>query len=85
MNPLGKKKLLIVEDDKVISHIYNFKFREAGFLVDSASDGPMALEKLRENPPDILLLDLLLPKLNGVEVLKQIRSQPKSFLPLRFA
>ncbi len=78
MKPLSKKKLLIVEDDQVISYIYNFKFREAGFVVELAGDGQMALDKLRDELPDVILLDLLLPKLNGIEVLKQIRAESRS-------
>ena len=69
-------KLLIVEDDRTVSEIYSNLSHKNGFEVLVARDGEEALECLRQHHPDIVLLDLLIPKVNGIEVLKQIRASP---------
>lgn len=68
-------KLLLVEDDAIIASIYQRKLKSADFDVTHAGDGEIAIEKLREDPPDIILLDLQLPKKNGIDVLTFLRSQ----------
>ncbi len=68
------KKILIVEDDTLISGVYATRFRAEGFEVSVAADGQAAIERLRSNLPDILLLDLQIPKISGIDVLKRIRS-----------
>ncbi len=70
------KKILLVEDDPFILDIYKQKFIQKGFTVELAMDGQMALDKIKDVMPDILVLDILLPKLDGWEVLKKIRSNP---------
>ncbi len=74
MNPM--KKILIVEDDAVITRIYERQFLLAGYNVEMAADGEVAVEKLKGLTPDLVMLDLQMPKMNGIEVLKFIRSQP---------
>lgn len=69
-------KLLIVEDDRIIASIYTHRFREEGFTVVHSADGQDALEKVIEFRPDAVLLDIMLPQVNGLEVLRQIRSEP---------
>jgi CheY-like chemotaxis protein len=69
------KRVLITEDDGLIAEIYRDSFDREGFSVEIASDGAIAIQRLKENPPDIVLLDLMMPNVNGVEVLKYIRSQ----------
>jgi two-component system alkaline phosphatase synthesis response regulator PhoP len=69
------KKILLVEDDPFILDIYNKKFTGAGFSVDVATDGQMALEKVKNSIPDLVVLDILLPKMDGWEVLRQMRQQ----------
>jgi CheY-like chemotaxis protein len=68
-------KILFVEDDLMIIRIYRGKFEAEGYEVDVANDGQSALEALKQSTPNLVVLDLQLPKLNGVEVLKYIRSQ----------
>jgi CheY-like chemotaxis protein len=70
------KKVLIIEDDLIVGNIYRNKFSVEGFEVDIAQDGLAGLEMLRKFRPDAVLLDLMLPKMTGVEVMKQIRSEP---------
>ena len=68
------KTILLVEDDPFILDIYVSQFKQKGFLVDVAKDGQTAMEKIKSNHPDILLLDILLPKINGIELLRMIRN-----------
>ncbi|MBI3874392.1 MAG: response regulator, partial [Verrucomicrobia bacterium] len=70
------KKIMIVEDDAVITRIYERQFLLAGYNVEMAADGEAAVEKLKGLTPDLVMLDLQMPKKNGIEVLKFIRSQP---------
>ncbi len=70
------KKILIVEDDAVITRIYERQFVLAGYEVALAGDGEKAIEMLKGVTPDLVMLDLQMPKANGVEVLKFIRSNP---------
>jgi len=68
------KNILLVEDDIFLVDIYKKKFSEAGFNVDVADDGEMALEKVKEIKPDIVLLDIILPNFDGWEILQKIRA-----------
>ncbi len=70
------KKILIVEDDLIVANIYRNKFSVEGYRVETALDGAAGLEKLRSFRPDAVLLDLVLPKMTGVELMKNIRSEP---------
>ena len=67
------KTILIVDDDKIISNIYKTRFRQEGFTAEVASDGEAAIAALQVVKPDLILLDLMLPKLSGLEVLKRLR------------
>ena len=71
------KKILIVEDDVFISEMYANKLQKAGFEVISVRDGQEAITKLEEIGPDLVLLDIVLPKIDGFEVLKTIKTDPK--------
>jgi DNA-binding response OmpR family regulator len=68
------KSILIVEDDPLVADVYSQKLREEGFLVDVAADGKAGLERFHNRRVDLVLLDLLLPEIDGVKVLKQIRT-----------
>ena len=70
-----KKKVLLVEDEKSISDILAFNLRKAGFAPDCAYDGEEALRKALTEPYDIVLLDIMLPKLDGFKVLEGIRTR----------
>src|SRR3954468_4434232 len=69
------KRVLITEDDALMAEIYRDSFEREGFSAEIAPDGAIAIQRLNGNPPDIVLLDLMMPKFNGVEVLKYIRSK----------
>ncbi len=68
------KNILLVEDDPFLVDIYANQFKKDGFLVEIAIDGQMALDKIKNHYPDVLVLDIMLPKINGWELLKAIRS-----------
>jgi CheY-like chemotaxis protein len=70
------KTIFLVEDDPVVVKVYGAKFEREGFHVEVAEDGLIALKMLSTAKPDIVVLDLMMPKLNGVDVLKYIRSTP---------
>jgi len=70
------KRILIVEDDALIAKIYRNKCQVEGFAAEIAGDGEQAIQALKSSRPDLVMLDLQLPRVNGVEVLKFIRTQP---------
>jgi DNA-binding response OmpR family regulator len=69
------KRILIVEDDSLIADVYSQKLRAEGFDVDVTVDGRTALKLFHDRRADLVLLDLLLPEVSGVDLLKQIRSE----------
>lgn len=73
-----KLKILIVEDDKFLQKILTTKFVKEGFDVAAASDGDEAVQKVTSDVPSLVLLDLILPKLTGFEVLTEIKTNPKT-------
>lgn len=68
-------KLLLVEDDIYISEVYQRIFKEAGFEVDACTTGEDAMTKIKETVYDMTLLDIMIPKLDGLTVLKKIRTE----------
>jgi len=72
-----KKKILVVEDDFFIRDLYEKQLQLSGFLVVGASDGEQGVEKTKQEKPDLVLLDIMLPKMNGLDVLKNIKSNPE--------
>lgn len=67
------KKILVVDDEKPISDIVKFNLTKEGYEVYTAYDGEEALEKVTEIEPDLILLDLMLPKMDGLEVAREVR------------
>lgn len=67
-----KKKVLIVEDDKFIAEVYVTKLNREGFDVILAGDGEDALAKIKRERPDMVLLDILMPKMDGMEMMEKL-------------
>jgi two-component system response regulator VicR len=61
------KKIVVVDDQPVLASIYRAKFLAEGFNVDVAADGEAALELIERVKPDVVLLDLMLPKIKGID------------------
>lgn len=68
------QKIAIVEDDAAISQMYRVKFESEGYTVQVANGGKLGIEMVKAFKPDVLLLDLMMPDMNGDEVLAYIRS-----------
>ena len=68
--------ILVVEDDRFLRRACEVSLQQRGFVVKSATDGEVGLHLAREAQPDLILLDLLMPKVSGIEVLKQLRADP---------
>ena len=71
------KKILLVEDEPIALTLYQNRLQLEGFQTSSAEDGEVALSQLAKAQPDLVVLDLMLPKVNGTEVLKHIRSEER--------
>lgn len=72
------KKLLLVEDDITLRDLYAARFGMENYELEVATDGEMGLAKVQEFLPDVVLLDLRIPKLNGFEVLRRMKENPKT-------
>jgi len=75
-------KVLIVEDDKNICEMYAITFMRRGFTVYTASDGRSAIQKFQNKKPDIVLLDIMMPQVDGYQVLNEIRKDTKFYTPV---
>lgn len=69
-------KIVVVEDQQALAIVYRNKFIAAGYQVEVAADGEAGLDLINSTKPDLVMLDLMLPKLNGIEVLKRVRANP---------
>lgn len=73
-----KKKILIVEDYAVLARMYQNKLREDGFEVEVALDGEAGEKMVKEFKPNLVLLDIMLPKKDGLEVLEEMKKDPET-------
>ena len=71
------RSILLVEDDPFLIDIYVTRLKGEGYSVEVAPDGEIALDKLKKGKFDLAVLDIILPKLDGWEVLKRIKGNPK--------
>ncbi len=72
----GKKFILVIEDDKFYGNIFLAKFTEEGYDIVVANDGQKGLEEAKKRMPDLILLDLIMPVMDGFEALKALKSDP---------
>ena len=77
------KKILIIEDDQIVANVYRNRLAVEGYQTEAAPDGERGLELMRTFQPDAIVLDLMLPRMSGVEVIKEIRGETEfSKLPV---
>lgn len=74
MNENKKTKILIIEDDSYISDMYRIKLENSGYEVIVASDGIEGFKALEKQKPNVILLDIVMPKMDGFNVLKMIKN-----------
>src|SRR3974377_1344677 len=67
------KRILIIEDDSEIVELVRYNLANEGFQVNAAFDGTSGLSTLKKSPPDLLLLDLMLPKMSGLDICREVR------------
>lgn len=67
-------KIAIIEDDAAIAQMYRMKFEAEGFIVETAENGKLGLELCQQMLPDVILLDLMMPEMNGDEMLTNLRA-----------
>ncbi len=72
---MSHQTILLVEDDKFVSKAYSFFLKKEGYNVLYASDGEEGLKILKKSKPDLILLDLIMPGMNGFEMLKALKSK----------
>ena len=71
-------KILMVDDDKMLIDLYKERLNLAGFEVEIARNGEEGLAKVHEFQPDLVMMDIMMPKVNGYEALASIKSDPKT-------
>jgi len=80
-NP-AEKLVLIVDDDDSVRDLIEFVVKKEGFRIEKASDGEEALRKARQLSPHLILLDLMLPKLGGFEILRELQNDETVNIPI---
>jgi DNA-binding response OmpR family regulator len=70
------KKIAIIEDDQAISQMYRMKFENEGYEVETAENGEIGFELIKKMKPDMILLDVMMPIMNGDEMLAKLRLEP---------
>ncbi len=70
-----KKKLLLVEDEELLRFLYDRQLGLAGFVVEAVGTGEETVSSLRQNTYDLVLLDLMLPDTNGIDILRQLQAE----------
>jgi DNA-binding response OmpR family regulator len=73
-----KKKVLVIEDEDMLSTMYKVKFENEGYEVATASNGADGLELAPQFMPNLILLDIIMPKIDGFAVLKKLKEDPKT-------
>lgn len=75
---MSRGKVLVVDDEEYIQHILNFSFGAEGYEVITAADGAEAIAKAVTEKPDIIVLDIMMPKMDGYEACKKLKADPQT-------
>lgn len=78
MTNIKKNKVLLVEDEEMLAKMYQTKFQNEGYDIILAANGEAGLKIALENKPDIILLDIIMPKLDGFSVLKSLKDNSQT-------
>ncbi|KKQ27442.1 MAG: Two component transcriptional regulator, winged helix family [Candidatus Magasanikbacteria bacterium GW2011_GWC2_37_14] len=78
MTEIKKNNVLLVEDDNFLANIYKTKFEMEGFKVFTADNGEAGVDEAKKKLPDVILLDILLPKMDGFMVLEALKKEPST-------
>ena len=76
-------KILLVEDDEFLRELYADTLKGEGYTIDTAEDGAIALQKVKQGGWDLILLDIILPKMNGIDIIKEITANNPTFKPAK--
>jgi len=76
--PEANKSILLVDDDLTLREMYSERLKAEGFVVEMAKDGEEALAKAGEDHPNLILLDIMMPKINGLDALKRLKENPET-------
>ena len=74
----ANRNVLVIEDDKIMGQMVAAILDDAGFDVNTATNGMIAFEKLRQHPVDFIVLDILLPEMNGFEIYSELQANPET-------
>lgn len=72
------EKILIVDDDMTLRELYEERMKAENYVIISAVDGEEAIEKANKEKPDIILLDIMMPKINGIDAMKMLRAKEET-------
>jgi two-component system phosphate regulon response regulator PhoB len=75
---MSKKRILVVEDERDMADLVAMRLKREGYLVDVAHDGEEGLQKVQSQPPDLALVDIMLPRLSGTDLVTEIRQDPRT-------
>ncbi|RPI58655.1 MAG: response regulator, partial [Planctomycetaceae bacterium] len=76
--PMSKKHIIVVEDERDLADMIAIRLKRDGHRADVAYDGQEAITKIKADVPDMVLLDLMLPKISGLDVLRELRADPRT-------
>lgn len=77
MTHASEKKILVVDDEPDVRNFLVTCIEDAGFQVETATNGEEALQKIEKNPPDLMTLDMVMPRKSGIQVMRSLRENPK--------
>ncbi len=75
---MSKKRIIVVEDERDMADLVVQRLKREGYLAEAAYDGREGIEKVRSNPPDLAIIDIMLPKLSGTDLVTEMRQDPRT-------
>ena len=72
------KKILLFEDDEAVAFLYKMVLSKRNYAIDIAANGDLGLQKVREQKPDLILLDIMMPEKSGMEVIEELKRDPET-------